>query len=151
MDNRENRKKRVLFICTHNSARSQIAEGVMNQIYGEVFEAFSAGTEPSSVNPFAIDVMGEIGIDISRHRSKSVEEFLEQDFDYVITVCDQANEVCPFFPGGKERIHKGFVDPAEVQGSDLEKRAAFRKARDEIMEWIEKNFLPSAHETLIQY
>ena len=151
MDNRENRKKRVLFICTHNSARSQIAEGVMNQIYGEVFEAFSAGTEPSSVNPFAIEVMGEIGIDISRHRSKSVEEFLEQDFDYVITVCDQANEVCPFFPGGKERIHKGFVDPAEVQGSDLEKRAAFRKARDEIMEWIEKNFLPSAHETLIQY
>ena len=151
MDNRENRKKRVLFICTHNSARSQIAEGVMNQIYGEVFEAFSAGTEPSSVNPFAIEVMGEIGIDISRHRSKSVEEFLEQDFDYVITVCDQANEACPFFPGGKERIHKGFVDPAEVQGSDLEKRAAFRKARDEIMEWIEKNFLPSAHETLIQY
>jgi arsenate reductase len=151
MDNRENRKKRVLFICTHNSARSQIAEGVMNQIYGEIFEAFSAGTEPSSVNPFAIEVMGEIGIDISRHRSKSVEEFLEQDFDYVITVCDQANEVCPFFPGGKERIHKGFVDPAEVQGSDLEKRAAFRKARDEIMEWIEKNFLPSAHETLIQY
>ena len=151
MDNRENRKKRVLFICTHNSARSQIAEGVMNQIYGEIFEAFSAGTEPSSVNPFAIDVMGEIGIDISRHRSKSVEEFLEQDFDYVITVCDQANEACPFFPGGKERIHKGFVDPAEVQGSDLEKRAAFRKARDEIMVWIEKNFLPSAHETLIQY
>ena len=144
MDNREHPKKRVLFICTHNSARSQIAEGVMNKIHGKGFEAFSAGTEPSSVNPFAVDVMAEIGIDISRHRSKSAEEFLEQDFDYVITVCDQANEACPFFPGGKERIHKGFMDPAAVQGSDAEKRAAFRRTRDEIMEWIKNSFLPSA-------
>ncbi len=133
-------KKRVLFICTHNSARSQIAEGLMNELYGEKYEAFSAGTEPSKVNPFAIEVMDEIGIDISKHRSKSLEEFITQDFDYVITVCDHANEVCPFFPGGKERLHKGFNDPAAVHGNDMDRLTAFRRTRDEILEWIKDQF-----------
>ena len=133
-------KKGVLFICTHNSARSQIAEGLVNALYGEGYEAFSAGTEPSVVNPYAIETMAEIGIDISNHSSKSVDEFIEKDFNYVITVCDNANENCPFFPGGEERIHKGFKDPAAVKGDRRAKLAAFQQARDEILEWIKGNF-----------
>jgi arsenate reductase len=129
-------KKKVLFLCTHNSARSQIAEGLMNSLYGEGYEAFSAGTEPSEVNRYAIEVMYEIGIDISGQKSKGLEEFLSKEFDFVITVCDNANEACPFFPGGKERIHKGFLDPAAVE-DDMEKKIhAFRKTRDDILAWI---------------
>ena len=133
-------KKRVLFICTHNSARSQIAEGLVNSLFNEQYKAFSAGTEPSEVNPYAIKVMSEIGIDISGHESKGLEEFLKQDFDYVITVCDNANENCPLFPGGKERIHKGFKDPASVKGNETEQLAAFRQARDEIRAWLDERF-----------
>lgn len=133
-------KKRALFICMHNSARSQIAEGLMNELFGGEYEAFSAGTEPSKVNPFAVKAMDEIGIDISTHRSKSVEEFVDQDFDYIITVCDQANEACPFFPGGKERLHKGFKDHAAVQGDDMDKLAAFRETRDKILGWMKTRF-----------
>ncbi|MFC1868040.1 arsenate reductase ArsC [Thermodesulfobacteriota bacterium] len=134
------KKKRVLFICTHNSARSQIAEGLMNSLYNEEYEAFSAGTEPSEVNSCAIEAMAEIGIDISNHYSKNLEEFIMQEFDYVITVCDHANETCPFFPGGKERIHKGFKDPAAYTGTEQEIFAAFRGIRDEIKDWIDKRF-----------
>ena len=131
---------RILFVCTHNSARSQMAEGLMNALYGDRFVAWSAGTEPSKVNDYAVKVMKEIGIDISGHRSKSVEEFLEQGFAYLVTVCDQANEACPFFPGGKERIHKSFEDPAAIEGNEELKLAGFRRTRDEIKAWIEKSF-----------
>jgi len=133
-------KKKVLFICTHNSVRSQIAEGLLNYMYGDKYEAYSAGTQPTRVNPYAIKVMQEIGIDISCHYSKSVQEFLNQDIDYVITVCDNANETCPFFPGGKIRLHKSFQDPSSFTGSEEEILNGFRKVRDEIKKWIENSF-----------
>lgn len=129
-------KKKILFICTHNSARSQMAEGLLNSIYGDQFIAFSAGTEPSELNPFAVRVMDEIGIDISSYRAKGLDRFKDELFDYVITVCDHAKETCPFFPHGK-MIHKAFKDPSLVRGSDKEILDAFRQARDEIKEWIE--------------
>ena len=135
-----NERKRVLFVCTHNSARSQMAEGLVRTLYPDRFEAFSAGTEPSGVNPYAIKVMGEIGVDISLHRSKHVNEFFGMDIDYVITVCDHAKQVCPFFPGGKELMHKGFEDPAAFEGNEDEKTAVFRRFRDEIRDWITEVF-----------
>jgi arsenate reductase len=138
------KKRNILFICTHNSARSQIAEGIINKLYGDRYEAFSAGIDPSEVNSIAIQVMSEIGIDISGHYSKSIEQFVEQEFDYVITVCDHAKETCPFFPGGKERIHKGFADPAAIDGTAEEKMAGFRRIRDEIKQWIDEKFGASA-------
>jgi arsenate reductase len=131
-------KRKILFICTHNSARSHMAEGLVNALYGERYEAHSAGTEPSQVNPLAIRVMAEIGIHISDHHSKGVEPFLDQELDYVVTVCDHANETCPFFPGGKERMHHGFQDPAAQDGTEDEKLAIFRRVRDEIQHWIEE-------------
>jgi len=134
-------KKRVLFICTHNSARSQMAEGIMNALYGDKFQAFSAGTNPSKVNPLAKEVLKEIGIDISHHRSKSIDEFKGETFDYVVTVCDNAKENCPYFPGGKKYVHRGFMDPASVEGTYEEKLSAFRKVRDEILNWIKEFFI----------
>lgn len=132
-------KTKVLFICTHNSARSQMAEGIMNTLYSGEFEAYSAGTEPSAVNPYAIQVMSEINIDISAHRSKSLDEFMGQTFDYVVTVCDNARESCPFFPGGKI-LHQSFRDPAAAQGDKEEILAVFRAVRDEIALWL-KSFV----------
>lgn len=132
-------KKSVLFICTHNSARSQMAEGFLRHLYGDRYEVASAGTIASRVNEYAIKVMKEVGIDISNHRSKSVEEFKGRNFDYVITVCDHAKETCPFFPG-KVHIHKNFEDPAAATGTDEKKLMVFRKVRDEIKTWIEENF-----------
>ena len=125
-------KRRVLILCTGNSARSQMAEGLLRHDGGERFEVFSAGVEPSHVRPQAIEAMREIGIDISGHRSKSVEEFAGQEFDYVITVCDNANERCPVFPGKTERIHWSFDDPAAASGSEEERLDVFRRVRDEI-------------------
>lgn len=133
-------KKKVLFICTHNSARSQMAEGFLNALYGDLYEAYSAGTEPSRVNPYAIRAMAEIGIDISHHRSKHLREFLGMEFDYVITVCDSAKDSCPFFPGGKRYIHQGFEDPSKAQGSEEEIMEKFRRIRDEIRAWVESFF-----------
>ncbi|MFA6281971.1 MAG: arsenate reductase ArsC [Candidatus Omnitrophota bacterium] len=133
-------KKKVLFICTHNSARSQIAEGLLKSLYGNHYEVYSAGTEPSTVNLFAIKVMAEIGIDISQQRSKSINEFFDSQFDYVITVCDLAKNACPFFPNGKNYVHKSFKDPSEISGSHTKKLEAFRNARDEIKQWIENSF-----------
>jgi len=127
-------KKRVLILCTGNSARSQMAEGILCFIGGDRFEIASAGIAPSSVRPEAIAAMREIGIDISSHRSKSVDEFVAQEFDYVITVCDNANESCPIFPGNAKRIHWSFEDPAAVDGSQEERLAAFRDVRDQIHE-----------------
>ncbi len=123
---------RVLFLCTHNSARSQMAEGLLRHVGGDRFEVFSAGTEPGEVNPFAIRAMQEVGIDISTATSKHVEQFVGQDFDYVITVCDRANETCPIFPGDPKRVHWSFPDPSAATGTDDEKIRAFRKVRDEL-------------------
>ncbi|MCX7795356.1 MAG: arsenate reductase ArsC [bacterium] len=132
-------KERVLFICTHNSCRSQMAEGLLRYLYGDIYEAYSAGLEVTEVNPYAIKVMKELDIDISNHRSKSIEEFRGIMFDYVVTVCDSAREKCPFFPG-KKVIHKSFEDPAEFVGREDEKLEIFRKVRDEIKDWIIKTF-----------
>jgi arsenate reductase len=137
--NQVSEKKKILFICTHNSARSQMAEGIMKSLYGEYYDVYSASTDPSEVNPYAIQVMKEIGLDISKQRSKSLEEFRDFRFDYVITVCDQAKESCPFFPGGVI-IHKGFKDPSQSSGTEDEILASFRKTRDEIKIWIKEAF-----------
>jgi arsenate reductase len=123
---------RVLILCTGNSARSQMAEGLLRHDAGKVYEVFSAGTKPSQVRPEAIAVMREVGIDISGHRSKSVDEFAGQDFDYVITVCDNAKESCPVFPAKTKRIHWSIEDPAAAQGSEEERLSAFRRVRDEL-------------------
>lgn len=125
-------RKRVLILCTGNSARSQMAEGILRHMAGDEFEVASAGVAPSHVRPEAIKVMGELGIDISEHRSKSVDDFVGQEFDYVITVCDNANEQCPVFPGKTQRIHWSFDDPAAVHGEDSVRLGVFRRVRDEI-------------------
>ena len=117
-----------------------MAEGFLNTLHQDRYVAFSAGTEPSMVNPLAIQVMEEVGIDISSHRSKNVKDFLSVELDLVVTVCDQARQTCPFFPGGKEIIHKGFEDPAALSGSKEQKLALFRRVRDEIRTWIEEVF-----------
>lgn len=123
---------RVLILCTANSARSQIAEGLLRREAGPSCQVFSAGTKPTRVRPEAIAVMREAGIDISGHHSKSVEEFLGQDFDYVITVCNNARETCPVFPAKTRRIHWSIEDPAAVNGSEEERLDAFRNARNEL-------------------
>ena len=123
---------RVLFVCTHNSARSQIAEALLERFGGDDFEVFSAGTVVTRVNPFALRVIEEAGIDWSAARSKSITEFLDQTFDYVITVCDRARATCPVFPGSSNTLHWGLDDPSEVEGSDDEKLAAFRRTETEV-------------------
>ena len=123
---------RVLILCTGNSARSQMAEGLLRHDGGAAFEVASAGTKPSHVRPEAIAAMREIGIDISGHRSKSVDEFAGQEFDYVITVCDNAKESCPVFPAATKRIHWSLEDPAAVQGTEEQKLAEFRRVRDQL-------------------
>jgi len=134
------KKKYVLFICTHNSARSQMDEAFVNHLYGDRFEAHSAGTEPTGVHPLAVKVMEEVAIDISRHTSKSAAEFINQEIDHVITVCDKAKQTCPFFPGGKKVSHHSFEDPSQAQGTDEERLEVFRRVRDEIKEWIDETF-----------
>ena len=135
-------KRRVLILCTGNSARSQMAEGILRHNGGDDFEVESAGVKAGSVRPEAIQVMRELGIDISDHRSKSVDEFVGQEFDYVITVCDNANESCPVFPGKTRRIHQSFEDPPPPGvGSDEEGMAIFRRVRNEIREWMRGFFL----------
>jgi len=134
-------KKTILFICVHNSARSQMAEGLVNALYGDRFEAVSGGTTATRVHPAAITAMAEIGIDISGHRSKSIDVFEGRRFDYVVMVCDDKSEDCPFFPGGKEQIHHAFDDPAACSGTGEDVLACFRKSRDEIRAWIEEMFV----------
>jgi arsenate reductase (thioredoxin) len=130
-------RSRVLFLCTHNSARSQMAEGLLRDRAGERFEVMSAGTEATHVRPLAIRAMDEIGIDVSSQESKTLERYLAERFDYVITVCDEANEACPFFPGAKKRLHWSFKDPSQAEGSEEERLAVFRRVRDDIRERIE--------------
>ena len=127
-------KKNVLFLCTHNSARSQMAEGLLRALLGEGYQALSAGVSPTIVDPDAIRAMDEIGIDISGQRSKGLEEVRETKFDIVVTVCDNARESCPLFPGAGSMIHKSFQDPAMYEGKGRLQK--FRIVRDEIREWI---------------
>lgn len=129
-------KKRVLFLCTGNSARSQMAEGFLRHMAGDKFEVFSAGVKPTQVNPLAIKVMVEVGVDISKRRSKSAMEFIGEKFDYVITVCDNARQTCPVFPGEYEKFHWDLEDPAIALGTEEEKLNVFRKTRDQIKECI---------------
>lgn len=127
---------KVLFLCTENACRSQMAEGLVNHDLGGKVKAFSAGIRPSRVNPRAIQVMGELGIDISHHRSKSVDDLAGEKFDLVITVCDQAQEQCPLFPGDTEVIHVGFPDPAKATGTETEILTVFRRVRDGVREQL---------------
>jgi arsenate reductase len=131
-----NERKPVLILCTGNSARSQMAEGLLRHLAGDRFEVESAGVAPTRVRPEAITVMSEIGVDISTQRSKSVDEFLGQAFAYVITVCDNANEQCPVFPANTKRLHWSFADPAAAQGDEQARLAVFRRVRDEIAEQL---------------
>ena len=129
-------KTRVLFLCTHNSARSQMAEGLLRHLAGDRFEAMSAGTEATHVRPLAIQAMEEIGVDISGQESKTLERYLQEPFDHVITVCDDANEACPFFPGATDRLHWSFEDPSKAEGSEEERLAVFRSVRDRIQDRV---------------
>ena len=125
-------RQRVLFLCTGNSARSQMAEGLLRRMAEDRFDVFSAGTEPAGLNPLAVKALAEIGIDISHHRSKGAKEYLGQGFSFLITVCDQANEHCPIFPGVVFRYHWSFEDPARATGTEDQRLAVFRRVRDEI-------------------
>lgn len=130
----------VLFVCTHNSSRSQMAEGLLRDRYGDRYDVMSAGTEPGGVNPFAVEVMDEIGIDLSGHTSDPVYAYTDRPLHIVVTVCDDAAEHCPYVSAEKENLHQGFDDPSAVTGSDEDKRAAFRRIRDELAEWIDATF-----------
>ncbi len=134
-------KKQILILCTGNSCRSQMAEGIARYLFGDRYDVYSAGTHPCYVNPNAITVMAEIGVDISGHRSKSVLEFSNQPIDYVITVCGSADQACPTFPGATQKIHWGFSDPVHTGETQEERLNAFRKVRDAIWkkfseEWV---------------
>ena len=125
-------KARVLFLCTHNSARSQMAEGLLRAAAGDRFEVVSAGTEARGVHPLAVRAMGEVGVDIAGQTSKTLDRFLGEGWEYVVTVCDSANESCPVFPQAAARLHWSFDDPSAVRGSEEDRLAAFRRVRDEI-------------------
>jgi arsenate reductase (thioredoxin) len=135
------RKRRVLFLCTHNSARSQMAEALLRNVGGDQFEAFSAGTEATRVRPLAIRAMAELGIDISGRESKTLDRFLNEAFDAVITVCDQANEACPVFFGARQRLHWSFPDPSKAEGSEEQQLEVYRRVRDAIRARIERELL----------
>ena len=129
-------KKKVLFLCTGNSCRSQMAEGWLRHLAGDQFDVVSAGTHPVGLNPYAVAVMQEANVDISNHVSERVDPYLEQQFDYVITVCDRAHETCPIFPAASTRLHWSFDDPAKAKGTFEQQLIVFRKIRDEIAERI---------------
>jgi len=133
-------KQTILFLCTHNAARSQMAEGFVNAQFGDRYVARSAGNEPTEVHPCAIEVMTELGIDISRQRAKSLNEFDDSSFDYVVTMCADAAANCPIFPGGVTYLHHPFDDPEAVAESGAEHCATFRYVRDRIGEWVEATF-----------
>jgi len=136
----EAERKRVLFLCTHNSARSQMAEGLINIMMGDCYEAHSAGLEPGKLNPYVVRAMAEVDIDISSNRTKGVDEFINQEFDFVVTVCDKAGEACPWFPGAKQTLHQGFPDPSTFTGTDEEIMERVRQVRDQIKDWIVETF-----------
>jgi arsenate reductase len=132
----------ILFLCTHNSARSQMAEGLLRTFGGASVQVYSAGTVATQVRPEAIQVMAEIDIDISDHRSKVLDQFISMPFDAVITVCDSANQACPFFPNAARRLHWSIADPSGVEGSEAQRLAAFRDARDDLLSRIKTELLP---------
>ena len=132
--------RKVLFICTHNASRSQMAEGFLRAMTGDRYEVFSAGTEPRGVNPYTIRAMAEAGINLHGHRSKSVDEFRDVAFDEVVTVCDSAHESCPVFPGGGRKRHRSFPDPSLFEGTEEEILAGFRSVRDMIRDWVLREF-----------
>ncbi|ARA92662.1 low molecular weight phosphatase family protein [Rhodothermaceae bacterium RA] len=134
-------KKRVLFVCTHNSARSQMAEGLLRAMAGDRYEVMSVGTEPRGVHPLAVEAMREIGIDLSGHRSEHVDRYLDPPADIVVTVCDSAKEACPYVPARERLIHHGFEDPSAATGTEAERLAAFRRVRDAIRDWLEATFV----------
>ena len=138
-------KRRVLFICTHNSARSQMAEGLLRYLGNDRFEVFSAGTEATFVRPMAIQAMAELGIDISHQQSKTLDHYLDQPFDELITVCDTAAEACPVFPGAVRRRHWSFKDPSKATGSETEQLQVYRQVRDRLRTQIENELLSDAH------
>jgi arsenate reductase len=141
-------RRRVLFLCTHNSARSQMAEGWLRHLAGDRFEVHSAGTEATAVRPLAIRAMAEVGVDISGQESKTLERYLGHHWDAVITVCDQANEACPFFPGASQRLHWSFPDPSKAPGTEEEQFAAYRRTRDAIRRRIDTLLtVQPAHDT----
>jgi arsenate reductase len=133
---------RVLFLCTHNSARSQMAEGLLRHLSGGKVEAHSAGTEATAVRPLAVRAMAELGVDISGQTSKTLARYLDQPFDAVITVCDDAHESCPVFLGARERLHWSLPDPSRAAGSEAERLAAYRRVRDELRRRITAELLP---------
>jgi arsenate reductase (thioredoxin) len=135
------KRRRVLFLCTHNSARSQMAEGLLRHLGGDAFEVFSAGTEKTFVKPSAIQAMAEMGVDISGQESKTLDQFLDRELDYVITVCDDANETCPFFPHAGKRLHWSIEDPSHVTESDDARLAAFIDAREKLKDCIQHELL----------
>jgi arsenate reductase len=134
-------RQRVLFLCTHNSARSQMAEGWLRHLAGDHFAAFSAGTEATHIRPLAIRAMAELGVDIAGYESKTLDRYLNDDFDAVITVCDQANEACPVFPGARRRLHWSFPDPSQAAGTEAEQLAVYRQVRDAIRARIEAELI----------
>lgn len=136
-------KKRVLFVCTHNSARSQMAEGWLRALAGDRYDPYSAGTEPRGVHPMAAAVMKEAGIDLAEHRSKHVDTYAAVPMDVVVTVCDSAREACPFVPSGGPQIHQSFEDPSAATGPEEARLAVFRRVRDEIRAWVETTFVSS--------
>jgi arsenate reductase len=133
-------KKRILFICTHNSARSQMAEAFLKTLFPEWFEVYSAGTQPGKLNPFVVKAMVEVGMDISGNHTKSVDEFKGDKFDLVVTVCDQAKETCPYFPGAKGYLHRNFEDPSTFTGSEEEIMEKVRQVRENIKNWVLETF-----------
>ncbi|HWR31733.1 MAG TPA: arsenate reductase ArsC [Negativicutes bacterium] len=133
-------RKKVLFLCTHNSARSQMAESLMNVMMGDLYDALSAGIEPGRLNPYVIKAMAEVDIDISTNRAKSIDEFTNQEFDFVVTVCDKAGEACPWFPGAKKTLHQAFPDPSTFTGTDEEIIEQVRQVRDQIRDWLVETF-----------
>lgn len=136
--------KRILFLCVHNSARSQMAEGLLRALGGDRFDACSAGTEATQVRPLAIRALAELGIDIAGQESKTLDRYLGEPFDAVITVCDQANEACPIFPGAARRLHWSFDDPSAATGTEAEQLAVYRRVRDAIRERIEDQLLAAS-------
>jgi arsenate reductase len=133
-------RKSVLFICAHNAARSQMAEALLNKVYEDRYKAFSAGTDPTQIDPLVVLVMREIGIDVSNNQSKSLDMFKDANLDYAITLCDQAKESCPYFSGGRSKLHRSFPDPSAFEGKPEDVINEYRRIRDEIKDWIEKEF-----------
>ena len=133
-------RKPVLFLCTHNSARSQMAEGLLRDRYGARYEVYSAGLEATEVRPLAIEVMREVGVDLSGHTSKTIDALADATFDVVVTVCDHAREACPHLPARELNLHEGFEDPSAATGSEDERRAVFRRVRDALADWIDATF-----------